>query len=414
MRRFFLTLIVILMQPIAGCTDAPQAISLRRGDTMDRDFYGSRDVPEDPGGFAAPGDSGAVEDSPAGPPAVFEESAPPVVYACGVENPGAADCALVVFKDGVRSASFPAGGLPENAQEADAHFLVGPDLYVAAASAGGTSVYKNGAKVASFAEQEYVTGLIVRSDGVWTLGVKVGGDGFCLRRDGSEVFSKSSGTPGRLYEDSSHLYFDYTLKMSGKTLRYLVKDGDDYALTSPGGGVLLACVVSRDVLWCLEDGEGEWVLSDGDSHYAYPKRPGFGFRSAELYATPEGPPAAVISLLALAAGFPAEIVAIGDEEYLKGGGFGSYHYFGCEPDVHVTLSKDMEHLTVSGFADTALEQIDGVRFEGRRSAMQHEGQLYLCCTPLDGGAPFVWKRGNLRLVHKLEGYLTGIWVEPPD
>ena len=415
MRRFIL--IFALISAFAGCTDAPQAISLRRGDTMNRNFKGSRDVPEDPGGFAAPADSGSRSedaDSLAEPPLVFEESAPPVVYACGVEHPAADDCALVVFKDGVRAASFPAGGLPERVQEADAHFLVGPDLYVAAVMAGGTDLYKNGSKVVSFAGREYITDLVVRPDGVWTLGLNVEGDGFSLRRDGVAVFSKSSGSPGRLYEDSSHLYFDYTLKMSGKTLRYLVKDGDDFALTSPGGGTLLASVMSNDVLWYLEETDGGWLLSDGNESYEYLGHPGFAFRTAELYGKPEGPPGVVVSLLALGAGFPAELVAVGEEEYFKGGGFGAYHYFDCEPDVHVTLSRDMEHLTVSGFADSALEKIEGVRFEGRRSAMQYEGQLYLCCSPLDGSPPFVWKRGNLRLVHKFEGYLTGIWLGPPD
>ena len=415
MRRFIL--IIALMTALSGCSDIPQAISLRRGDTMNRDFEGSRDIPEAPGGFAAPPDSGGPGDNPdslAVPPLVFEESAPPAVYTCGVSHPGSADCALVVFKDGAETASYPAAGLPEIAQEADSHFLVGPDLYVAAVRAGGTDLYKNGSKVVSFAGREYITDLMVRPDGVWTLGLNVEGEGFSLRRDGSVVFSKSSGTPGRLYEDSSHLYFDYTLKMSGKTLRYLVKDGDDFALTSPFGGTLLAAVVSRNVLWCLEEADEGWLLTDGSERYEYHSRPGFGFRTAELYGTPEGPPGVVVSLLALGAGFPAELVAVGGEEYFKGGGFGAYHYFECKPDVHVTLSRDMEYLTVSGFADSALERIEGVRFEGSRSAMQYEGQLYLCCTPLDGSAPFVWKRGNLRLVHKLEGYLTGIWVEPPD
>gem|GEM_PF-1935857 len=415
MRR--LILIIALMSAVPCCTYAPQAISLRRGDTMNRDHSGSRDTPEDPGGFTAPSDSTAapeVPDSLSEPQPVFEESAPPVVYACGVEHPGAADCALVVFKDGVRIASFPAAGLPESVQEADTHFLVGADLYVAVSRAGGTDLYKNGLRLVSFADREYVTDLLVRPDGLWTLGVDVGGEGFRFRRDGSVVFSKSSGSPGRLYQDSSHLYFDYTLKTGGKPLRYLVKDGDDFALTAPGGGALLASVVSQDVLWYLEDMSGEWVLTDGDRRYSYSGRPGFAFRTAELYGTPEGPPGVVISLLALGPGFPAELVAVGDEEYFKGGGFGAYHYFDNAPNVHVTLSRDMEHLTVSGFGDTALETVEGVRFEGRRCAMQYDGQLYLCCTPLDGSAPFVWKRGNLRLAHKLEGYLTGIWVEPPN
>ena len=400
MKRFLILSLLLLI----SCSEKPGAISLRRGDFMHRDIRREQEPLSN--GFAA-------QDSiPSGDTlVVFEEPAvPPRIYACGVENPESEDPVLVVFEDGVRSAEYRLGPA---AVDADSHFLIGPDLYVARTEGAETSLYKNGARAFSFPAREYLLALIARPDGLWTLGTDRAGDGFALRRDGALVFGKSSGMPGRLYEDEGHLYFDYALTVGGKTMRYLVKDGDDFALTAPFGGELLAATVSEGEMWFLESCVDGWLLSCGERKYQYSGRPGFGFRSAELYGRPGGC-AAVVNMVAKAMGMPVEIICLDWESWLKGGGSGSYHYYDCTPDVHLTFTKDMDRLVVSSFGGTDEEQIEGVRFEGRRCAMQYEGQIYLACTPMDGSPPFIWKRGNKRMTLDLKGVLTGIYVAAPD
>lgn len=340
---------------------------------------------------------------------VFEEpEVPPRIYACGVERPESAQPVFVVFEDGIRVSEFT---LNAASSDADAHFLVGPDLYIAVTEGPQTSVYKNGVREFSFPAKEYLTDLIRGPDGIWTLGANRSGDGFTLRRNGDAVFSKTGGSPGRLYMDEGHLYFDYALTVGGKALRYLVKDGDDYALSAPNGGELLAVTVSNEEMWFLETCPDGWLLSCDETRYQYRSRPGFGFRSAELYGTALGC-AAVINMVALAFGMPAELVCREENEWLKGGGSGSYHYYDSEPDVHISFTGDMDKLVVSGYDGKDSEALDGVRFEGSRCAMQYGGQTYIACTPTDGSPPFIWKRGNMRMTLELDGYLTGIYVEP--
>ena len=404
MRRFLILSILLLV----ACSEKPGAISLRRGDYMHRDVH--RELEPATNSFSAP-DSLAAEDSLIEPPPVVPEpEVPPHIYACGVENPESAAPVFVVFEDGVRAAEYK---LSAQAVDADSHFLIGADMYVVLTQGSETCVYKNGGLAFSFPAREYVSSVIARADGIWTLGVDRGGDGFALRKDGELVFGKSSGTPGRLYEDEEHLYFDYALTVGGKTIRYLVKDGDDFALTAPSGGELLAARVSGGEIWFLESGPDGWLLSCGEEQRQYSGRPGFGFRSAELYGTPDGC-VAVVDMVAKAVGMPAELVCSGEETWLKGGGSGSYHYFDCAPDVHITFTRDVEKLDVCGFGGSGEEQIEGVRFEGERCAMQYEGQIYLACTPMDGSAPFIWKRGNRKMTLDLKGRLTGIYVEAPD
>lgn len=396
---------------LVSCTEKPGAICLRRGDYMNRDIR--RDMSSGPSGFVAPpqDDSLAVDDSLIDQPSIEEPEIPPRIYACGVENPESDNPLFVVFEDGTRVSEYK---LSAPALDSDSHFLFVKSFFIVQTEGAVTTVYLNGIKAFSFPAREYVSSLIRRRDGVWTLGLDRSGDGFALRRDGTAVFSKSSGTPGRLYEDQDHLYFDYSMTVGGKTLRYLVKDGDDYALSAPFGGTLLAVTVSEGEMWFLESCSDGWLLSCGEQQFIYQSRPGFGFRSAELYGSPGGGCAVVINLVALAVGMPAELVCSGEETWLKGGGSGSYHYYNCEPDVHISFTKDMSRLAVSSFDGENSETIEGVRFEGSRCAMQYEGQIYLACTPMDGSPPFIWKRGNMRMTLDLKGYLTGIWVEAPD
>lgn len=385
---------------LASCTEKPGAICLRRGDYLKRDIH--RDLSPGPGGFVAPPQDDSLE--------LEEPEIPPRIYACGVENPGSENPLFVVFKDGIRVSEYKLGA---SALDSDSHFLVEESFFIVITEGSTTTVYLNGAKAFSFPAREYISSLIRRRDGVWTLGLDRSGDGFALRRDGAAIFSKSSGTPGRLYEDQDHLYFDYSMTVGGKTLRYLVKDGDDYAISAPFGGTLLAATVSEGEMWFLESCSDGWLLSCGERQFRYPAKPGFGFRSAELYGSPGGC-SAVINLVALAVGMPVELICHEDSTWLKGGGSGSYHYYTYEPDVHLTFTKDMSRLAVSSFGGINSETIEGVRFEGGRCAMQYGGQIYLACSPMDGSPPFIWKRGNMRMTLDLNGYLSGIWVEAPD
>ena len=407
MKRF-ITIILSLIC-FSFCSDNPGVIGLRRGDCLKRNIQ--REIEPVMNSFKShEPDTLVVEDSLVFPVIVEEPEIPPVIYACGVENPESEKPVFVLFKDGVRAAEFALDGA---SVDADAHFLNGADMYITVTVGKKTMIYKNGQLRCAYDGREYISALFVRPDGLWTLGVDRNGDGFALRRDGEAVFAKSAGTPGRLYEDEGHLYFDYSITVGGKTLRYLVKDGDDFALTAPYGGELLAVTVFGGEMWFLESCDGGWLLSCGSAQYRYASRPGFGFRSAELYGTPDGCDA-IINLVALAFGMPAELVCSGEEEWLKGGGSGSYHYYACEPDVHITFTKNMERLAVSSFGDGNMESIEGVRFEGGRCAMQYAGQIYLACTPTDGSPPFIWKRGDGRMNLDLNGYLTGIYVEAPE
>ena len=395
MKRFSIILLLIL----ASCSKIPGAISLRRGDTLDRNIHPEKVVST---GSFAPDTTG---DSP-----VFEDpEISPRIYACGVERPESASPAFVVFEDGERIIEYELG-VP--AVDADSHYLVGRDMYVTATEGQMTTVYKNGEKLFTYKAREYVTFLISRADGVWTLGLDRGGDGFALRHDGVQVFAKAGGIPGRLYQDSGHLYFDYAITMGEKKMRYLVKEGEAISLTSPSGGELRAVTVSEDDIWYLEDCPEGWLLSCGKESYKYRYKSSSTIKSAVLYGRPGGC-AAVIDL-GKTNGLQIELVCSGEKMWTKVVENGSYYYYDCAPDMYITFTRNAGELSVCEFGGELQEMIEGVRLEGGRCAMQYDGQIYLACTPMDGSPPFIWKRGNMRMAIDLQGYLTGIFVSAPD
>lgn len=402
----------IVLSFLSACSDGTGAIGLRRGDTLDRDV--SRPVSEQAGEFLVPNPDTASAVDSAGTDSIPEEEPlpDPIIYVCGVENADSPEPSFVIVRDGMKWLSYKLKDAPASSLEADAHFLTSEGMYVSVDHGSSTEFFKDGKGAFSFPAAEYVRGLVCRRDGIWTLGLDRGGQGFAFRKNGEAVFSKSDGDPVRLYEDSGRLYFSYNLPVGGKTLRYLVVDGDDFSLTAPGGGELLAAAVSGGELWYLETCAEGWMISGPSESRVLEARPGFGLRSGELFPV-DGGCAAVLNLEALALSMPAELISIGSESWLKGGGSGSYHYFGEQTDAHITYSRDMSKIVVFYTGGAGEEEIDGVRFGGERCAALYGKRLYLCCNPTDGSPPFVWRTGGARMNINIDGYLTGIWLEDP-
>ena len=411
MKRFLNSLLIVfsLLSPaLFSCSDKMETIGLRRGDSAVRNQH--REEPEaQPGEFVPAGPEGpfAGDDSLAAPP-LSEGPVPPRIYACGVEHPDAQAPMFVVFRDGVRIRQFCLG----QKAEADSHFLDGPDMYVAASGGQSTVVYRNGERLFSIPSREFVASLLVRPDGIWTLGVSRDEDGFVLRRDGAVFFSKTNGVPGRLYEDEGHLCFEYSLTVGNRSFRYLVMDGSDFALTSPYSSNILSSVLSEGKLWFLESSLRGWRITGESGEYYYPNRLNSELRSADLYGMPGGC-AAVLSFDGLMEDV-AELVIIGGESWLKSAGDASYHYFALSPDIHVTYSEEGNTLRVSGFLGEYEETISGARLESGRCAAQYGEQFYMACTSTDGSPPFIWKRGNMKMNLAMDGYLTGISVVGQD
>lgn len=398
-QMFFLA-VLLAVEVFSACNGLEPPISIPRGDNFLRDSG-----------------TGAVSDVPVSTKPLFPQDSlelnQSTVYVCGVQRPDKSSPAgmLVLFRDGVKICEMPLTGSLASGVDADTHFLVEGDLYLCLVAASETYIFKNGVKLFSYPMREYITGLLVREDGVWTMGRRLDTDGFTIRQDGKEIFGKLEGTASELYEDEGHIYASYKLEVGGESHLYLVKDDSAVEIVPSNGGNMLSARMSRGELWTLCNFGGYWELSSPSfSRKIYRSSPG-KISYAELIGTDEGC-AALVGLYFDKVNSMTDVSIYGNSNHLVHTYDGLYHYYMCGGDLNIVSGHPENGISVKPYGMAGdVEVIDSVRFGGQRCAMPHDGQLYVCCNPRDSTLrPFVWRRGGQRETIPIDGYLTGIYV----
>lgn len=160
-----------------------------------------------------------------------------VAYVLAVEYPEGAPwqmfgeysaCHLSVFASQKKIISVPAGEGTSLVPSTDRNRLVGGHLYSYSFVGVDTIIYKDGEELFRYPFWEFLRGFAVTPEGVYTLGQGASYDGFSLRLDGLELFSRSSGTI--VGEE------DFTARSEGALFRtdeyfsfgYMSTDGDFY------------------------------------------------------------------------------------------------------------------------------------------------------------------------------------------
>ncbi|MBR1574334.1 MAG: hypothetical protein IJ652_05755 [Bacteroidales bacterium] len=183
-------------------------------------------------------------------------------------SPDAALCNLAVFAGQRRILTVPqTGGL---SPDPDRVRLCGTHLYQDSFSGDSTVIWRDGRRLFRYPGQEFLRGVLVDEDTVYTLGQAVSG-GFTLRRNGLECFSRASGTvlgdgdlpqACALYRDQGDLCFFYT---SSDGNLYLVRNTLAEQVPLPvapcqvldariAGGVMTLALLLEDRLYLFRGG----------------------------------------------------------------------------------------------------------------------------------------------------------------
>lgn len=394
--RFFISLVVGIIA-LSACFQISAPITQKRGD-------GKRSESD---GHGASADSLFVT---SGDENGNAEGAPSAIYVCGVDNSASDSLHLVLTRDSILLLAYSIDIPSGIGSDPDTHFLFSDSLYTTTTWKENTIIALNGKPVISFEGKEYLCGLLPTSQGLWTLGNKRSGEGFCLRLDGRQVYLSSSGMARDLYSDGGHIYFRAETTLGEETGLSLVEDGTAHSPGLRHGKRVLDAMVCDGTLWLLEEGEQGWIVSSPEECFHYPDRPPFQFKSARLYRRPQGRCAAVISLVASGIGMPVEIICMEGEEQIIGGGMGSYHYFDSDTPYHLTYVRDLSQLCIT--SDVEIQRLDSVRISGRGSAAVWRNKLYLGLSTSDGGKALMWKDGEM-VDLGFKGYPTGVSLSPP-
>ena len=126
-----------------------------------------------------------------------------VAYVLAVEYPEGVDyftlsdyssCTLSVFAMQKKIVSVAAGEGSPISVATDRNRLAGGHLYSDSFIKDSTVIFKDGKELFRYAGREMLRGFAVAEEGVYTLGQRVSAEGFSLRLNGIELFSRSSGT----------------------------------------------------------------------------------------------------------------------------------------------------------------------------------------------------------------------------
>ena len=143
---------------------------------------------------------------------------------------GSVKCSLVVFADGVPMMKVPVGDAYHISSDADSHRVIGGHIYTDFSTDEETVIKKDGEEVFRYPGREYLQGMIVDGEDIYTLGHSRFGEGFSYRKNGEILLEKASGsTFSRLHRDDGHICFAYSESIAsalGSVERYYsVVDG---------------------------------------------------------------------------------------------------------------------------------------------------------------------------------------------
>lgn len=125
----------------------------------------------------------------------------------------------------------------------DSHHFIGGKLYTEFTTASQTVIKCNGEELFRYDGREFLKGLLIRDDGVWTLGKNKDGGGFSLRCNGVPTLRKNSGEifgdlsfspEGALYEDGGKICFAYSVAMGAIQSQVMVCDGEEFGYITDG------------------------------------------------------------------------------------------------------------------------------------------------------------------------------------
>ncbi len=129
-------------------------------------------------------------------------------------------------------------------EAADMHRIIDGHLVSDYSTDSETVIKVDGKEKVRYAGREMIAGILIREDGIWTLGEMRDLSGLKLRKNGEEVFTSfcrvvpdvnpTTVADARLYEDEGDICFAMTgISGGGKGLYYIVVNGDQKLLELP-------------------------------------------------------------------------------------------------------------------------------------------------------------------------------------
>lgn len=321
---------------------------------------------------------------------------------------------LALYKNGKRVLALDCSFENRISEEADTHFLLEGELFTTFKAEGKSIIKRNGSDYLEYSPASYVKDMILSDEDLWTLDIPLYESGFCLRKNGEALLSKSDGIPSTLYRDSADICFTYSCQLGDDRVIYLVKNTVETQLEAPYGGVLLDARLYKGKIWYLEKIGEQYRLSCGEEIFPYFLPAGFLYLNSEILPLSDGTCMCVLHTRSAYSQMCVDQICRSDSSFLRGSGVASYYYTSESPERVVNLSKDGQLLYVYSLFNGEEYKMDGPRMMNQKCAAQQGGKMYVGLSfNEEDKAPFIWCEGK-RMEYNINGYISAVCFTSPN
>lgn len=331
---------------------------------------------------------------------------------------GSVKCSLAVYSDGVPIMKVPVGDDYMVSSDPDMHRIMAGHLITDYSTDSETVIKVDGVERFRYPVRETLSGILVREEGIYTLGQSRDGDGFSLRLDGETIIERASGyVLGTLYEDNDSVCFAFAervLSSEDVIERY-------YHVTD---GKVEQVGIRDDVrkIWDVMVRDGRMHILASLTGIRIP----VVIREDGLQALAMSSSASVLSCRLFPVGEGCGVEGI----YSYPGGF-QYNAVWIDGTIHKVFDagRMISSLTSSegglccivnpvGTSDRGIIFRNGEEFEmpagyvsmGLCNAAMVDGILYAGLSSTDSGKPVLWKDGAIDTLD-VRGFISGLSVE---
>lgn len=330
-------------------------------------------------------------------------------------------CSLVVYEEGTPVMKVPVGEAYEVSPDPDRHRIINGHLYTDYSAAAETVVKCDGRQLFRYPGREYICGMDIVGDDLYTLGQSTGGEGFTLRKNGEVVLSRDRATLiGGLVNDRDNLCFAFC--------EQVISDGKPlYRYYASVNGKVSQVAVREDIktVWDIFVGHGRVVyvaslvgmgapvVVDGESMIQLSLPVGMSLVSCRVFNA--GTSVGVEGICRFRNGVHCEIVWLDGKRlcvYIGKGNISAVKAYG-EGVFFVMNPPDRDTAGSIYRSGEVLEIPEGYTVMGNDCIMVKDGILYVGLSSTDGRKPIVWKDGIVDSLN-INGYISSIYQIDSD
>lgn len=328
---------------------------------------------------------------------------------------GSVKCSLVVLANGIPMMKVPVGDEYETSSDPDMHRMIGGHLYTDYSTDSETVIKKDGRLLFRYPGREFICGMLVDSYDVYTLGHPRDGEGFTYRKNGEILLERNAGRSfERLYRDGSDICFSFseTVKSASEVIEryYLARNGaaSQVALREDVKKVWDIVSESKTVYYMADIiGVGSPVVFSGTDMSVLEMPEASAMTACRIFVA-----SGVVHAEGIAASRGKPLTAylwMNPQEY---------HSFGTGmtmSSVKVSGGSVIGLLNSSSSLEPGQIFLNGEMFPmppgyasmSSRTAVMADGILCAGLSSKAGGAPMIWKDGNMETL-AYNGYICSV------